>query len=154
MSLGVQAPWRRRGLGASLVRPGLPAVIRRDGVQHSWASYSQSFRQLVSAEAARWLVNVQVPVDLVAGTADRVTDLNYLRQLAEQLPFVTLTIREGADHDLPLTNPIEAAAIITCAATVLGSVRAAADPKAGSVADTDDAPLSLGHDDEHDLSLL
>lgn len=125
---------------ASLVRPGLPAVIRRDGVQHSWASYSQSFRQvLASAEASRWLANIHVPVELVAGTEDPVTNLTYLRQLAEQLPHVTLTVRSGADHDLPLTNPRDAVTAITrAAARVLGRFRAAGEPKPGSVADTDD----------------
>ena len=137
---------------ASLVRPGLPAVIRRDGVQHSWASYSQSFRQvLASAEARRWPANIHVPVELVPGTEDPVTDLAYLRQLAEQLPYVTLTIRDGADHDLPLTNPTDAVAVITRAADVLSRSRAAGDPKPGSVADTDDDTPRPGHDCGHEL---
>lgn len=124
---------------ASLVRPGLPADIRRDAVQHSWASYSQSFRQvLASSEATRWLADIHVPVELVAGADDPVTDLPYLRQLADQLPNVTLTIRDGADHDLPLTDPIDAVATITRAAEVLSRTRAAGDPYPCSVADTDD----------------
>ena len=131
---------------ASLVRPGLPAVIRRDGVQHSWASYSQSFRHvLASAEGSRWLAKIDVPVELVAGTEDPVTDLAYLRRLAEELPHVTLTIRDGADHDLPLTDPIAAVGIITCVAEVLRRSRAAVDPKLGSVADTDDDRPCPGH---------
>lgn len=98
---------------ASLVRPGLPAVIRRDGVQHSWASYSQSFRQvLASAEGTHWLAGIRVPVDIVAGTDDPVIDLTYLRQLAEQLQHVTLTIRDGVDHSLPLTDATYAVALI------------------------------------------
>jgi len=137
---------------ASLLRPGLPAVIRRDGVQHSWASYSQSFQNvLASAGAAGWLVDLQVPVELVAGTEDPVTDLRYLQQLAEELPFVKLTVCDGADHDLPLTDPTQAVAIITRAATVLASSCAAGDPKSGSVADTDDPPPCPGDDWEHDL---
>lgn len=126
--------------------PGLPAVIRRDGVQHNWASYSQSFRHvLASAEGSRWLANVHVPVELVAGTEDPVTDLAYLERLAEELPHVTLTIRDGADHDLPLTDPSAAVGIITRVAEVLSRSRAADDPKAGSVADTDDDRPRPGH---------
>ncbi len=137
---------------ASLVRPGLPTVIRRDGVQHSWASYSESFRQvLASAEGSRWLANINVPVELVAGTDDPVTDLTYLQQLVEQLPHVTLTIRSGADHDLPLTNPSDAVTVITHAAIALGRFRAAGDPNAGSVAGTDDAEPRPGHDCGNDL---
>ena len=79
--LATDGPWaeitcrwvcKHRGAAAvvaSLVRPGLPALIRRDGVQHSWASYSQSFRQVLdSAEASRSLANIHVPIELVAGT--------------------------------------------------------------------------------------
>ena len=137
---------------ASLVRPGLPSVIRRDGVQHSWASYSQSFRQVLAcAEGSRWLANIHVPVELVAGTEDPVTDVTYLRQLAEQLPHVTLTIWPGADHDLPLTNPSDAVSVITRAAEVLRRLRAAGDPKPGSVADTDDERPRPDHDGGHEL---
>ncbi len=140
---------------ASLVRPGLPAAIRRDGVQHSWASYSQSFRQvLASAEGGRWLAGIHVPVELVAGTEDPVLDLTYLRQLAEELPYVTLSIRDGADHDLPLTIPTVAVAVITRAVEVLSRPRPAADPNAHSVADTDDVTLRPGHDSAHELTRL
>ena len=137
---------------ASLVRPGLPAVIRRDGVQHSWASYSQSFRQvLASAEGGRWLTNLHVPVELVAGAEDPATDLVYLRQLAEQQPYVKLTIRDGADHDLPLTNPTDAVAVIMRTADPLKRLRAADDPKPSSVADTDDDTSYREHHCVHEL---
>ena len=110
---------------ASLLRPGLPAAIRRDGVQHSWASYSQTFRQvLAAAEGARWLAQLNVPVELVAGTDDPVTDLSYLRQLADELPNVTLTVRCRAAHDLPLTDPTGSVATLANAAARLGGLRA------------------------------
>ena len=146
---------KRRGAAAvvaSLVRPGLPAVIRRDGIQHSWASYSQSFRHVpASAEGSRWLANVHVPVELVAGADDPVTDLAYLRQLAEELPFVTLTVHDGADHDLPLTDPIVAVGTITRVAEVLSRSRATDAPKPDSVADTDDDRPRPGHHCGHEL---
>ena len=98
---------------ASLLRPGLPAAIRRDGVQHTWASYSQTFRDvLAAAEAEGWLRQVNIPVELIAGSTDPVTDLSYLSQLAEDLPNVTLTVHNGADHGLPLTHPTIAVAAI------------------------------------------
>ena len=99
---------------ASLLRPGLPAAIRRDGVQHTWASYSQTFRDvLAAAEAEGWLRQVNIPVELIAGANDPVTDLSYLNQLAQALPNVTLTVHNGADHDLPLTHPSIAVAALT-----------------------------------------
>ena len=130
--LATDGPWaeiacrwmcRHRAAAASvgsLIRPGLPALIRRDGVQHSWASYSQTFRHvLASAEGGRWLADVHVPVELVAGTVDPVTDLRFLRQLADELPHVALTVYDGADHDLPIVDPARAVATLTSAAAVL-----------------------------------
>ena len=112
---------RGAALIAAAVRPGIPSPIRRDGMRHSWASYSQTFRHvLASAESGKVLARLQVPVELVAGTADGVTDLGYLRLLAGQLAHVTLTVREGADHDPPLTDPSGAVATLTRAARLLG----------------------------------
>ncbi|MEO5678663.1 MAG: alpha/beta fold hydrolase [Acidimicrobiales bacterium] len=105
---------------ATVLRPGLPPVIRADALRHTWASYSQTFdRVLAAAEGGRWLAGVQVPVELIAGTADPVVDLGYLRGLAGTLSHVTLTIRDGADHDLPLTDPAGAVAALVTASRLL-----------------------------------
>lgn len=130
--LATDGPWAEAACGwmcghrkaaarvAAVVRPGLPAPIRNDGVQHTWVSYSQTFRHLLAAaEGGRWLAHVDVPVEMVAGTDDRVTDLGYLRRLAADLPHVTLTVHAGADHDLPLTDPTGAVAALTRAARLL-----------------------------------
>ncbi len=112
----------RRGAGliAAAVRPGFPSPIRRDGVRHSWASYSQTFRHvLASAQSGAVLARLEVPVELVAGTADGVTDVGYLRLLADELGHVSLTVAEGADHDLPLTDPTGAVATLTRAARLI-----------------------------------
>lgn len=135
--LATDGPWAEAACGwvcahrtaaatlASAFRPGLPAIIRRDGVQHSWASYSQTFRHvLAAAEGGRSLAKVGVPVELVAGSDDPVTDLGYLRRLAEDLPHVTLTVRDGADHDLPLTDPHGAVDALTRTAQLLAPVAA------------------------------
>lgn len=105
---------------AAVVRPGLPPVLRHDSFQHTWASYAQTFRHvLAAAEGGRGLANVQVPVELVAGTDDAVTDLAYLQALADGLPHVTLTIRAGCDHDLPLAEPAAAVGALACASQLL-----------------------------------
>jgi pimeloyl-ACP methyl ester carboxylesterase len=105
---------------ASLLRPGLPAAIRRAGVQHTWVSYSQTFKHvLAAADGGQWLAHMQVPVEFVAGANDPVTDLCYLRQLADELPHVTLTVQDDADHDLPLTEPNNAVAALARAARIL-----------------------------------
>lgn len=90
----------------AVARPGLPAVVRRDGVQHSWASYSRTFRNLLaSAEGDQWLADASCPVTLIAGTEDGITDLDHLTTLTTRLTHVTLEIQPGADHSLPLTHP-------------------------------------------------
>ena len=105
---------------AAAIRPGLPAVFRHDSFRHTWTSFSQTFRHvLAAAEAGRWLADVHVPVELVAGTDDPVTDLGYLRRLADDLPHVALRARHGADHDLPLTDPADAVAALARAALLL-----------------------------------
>ena len=113
---------------ACAVRPGLPSAICRDGVQHSWASYSETFRHvLAAAEGGRWLASLRVPVELIAGSDDPVTDLGYLRRLGEELPHVTLTVRDGTDHDLPLTDPVGAVAALSRAVRLLGADRPSGD---------------------------
>jgi len=109
---------------ASLVRPGLPARIRQDGVQHNWESYSQTFRHvLAAADGSRGLASLHIPVELVAGSDDPIVDLAHLRRLAADLAHVSLAVRDGADHDLPLTDPAGAvAAVETMRRRVLGSV--------------------------------
>lgn len=90
----------------ALARPGMPAIIRRGGVQHTWASYAGTFRSLLApANGDRWLAEVECPVTLIAGTRDGITDLDHLAALAEKHPHVTLDVQPNADHSLPLTHP-------------------------------------------------
>ncbi len=105
----------------ALARPGMPAVIRRGGVQHTWASYSGTFRSLfATAEGDRWLAEVECPVALIAGTRDGITDLDHLAALAKAYPHVTLDVQPGADHSLPLTHPA------VCVDAILKAMRLAA----------------------------
>lgn len=106
---------------AAVLRPGVPRIIRRDGLNHSWASYSETFREvLAGSRGPRWLASVGVPVELVAGDKDRVTDIAYLQQLADQLPLVSLRVEAGG-HDLPLARSRACVAIIESAVLAAGS---------------------------------
>lgn len=88
-----------------MLRADLPGPIAEDGVRHSWASYSQTLRQvIVDAGGSAWLAQVDIPVHLVAGDADPVADVAFLRQLTEPLPSVQVSVWSGG-HDLPLTRP-------------------------------------------------
>lgn len=87
-------------------RPDLPPVLARDGVQHSWASYSQTFEAFIlAADGPAWLDAVAVPVRVVVGTDDPVPDVAFLEELAVSRPHVVLSRWAAAGHDLPLTDP-------------------------------------------------
>ena len=48
-----------------------------------------------------------VPVKILAGTEDRVSDLALLDDLAVRFPHVAVRLVAGADHHLPLLAPEE-----------------------------------------------
>jgi pimeloyl-ACP methyl ester carboxylesterase len=103
---------------AVLARPDLPPAIAHDGVEHTWASYSQTLRHgLLAATASSWLDAIAVPVQLVAGEHDRVCDGAWLERLATRHPNVTFERWPGG-HDLPLDVPER---IVECVARVAAS---------------------------------
>jgi len=99
---------RHRGAAARLaewMRPELPRELARDGVQHSWPSYSGSFRHLVrGGHVTADLARIRVPVRLIAGEEDGVLDIEFLNELSRAHPHVHVEHWPGA-HDLPLTLP-------------------------------------------------
>lgn len=98
---------------AGLWRPGLPTPIARDGVQHTWASYSGTMRDVIlSADIPAWLDAIDVPVRLVAGDQDPIVDADWLAELSARHTHITLELWPGRDHDLPLTDPGGCRAVI------------------------------------------
>jgi len=92
--------------------PQLPASIAADGVQHTWASYSQTLEQvLLTADTGQWLNGLTVPLRLIAGDRDPVVDLGYLRCVAQRHDNVELDVWHGG-HDLPLARPDDCAAAV------------------------------------------
>lgn len=92
---------------APLARRRLPKAIAGDGVQHTWASYSETFGAFVlDAPGDGWVASAHIPVRLLAGQLDPVLDLLHLRVLERDLDHVSLLEVAGADHDLPLAMPI------------------------------------------------
>lgn len=97
---------------AELLLPDLPSQIARDGVEHSWASYSETLERLVIDNAAAdWLSDITVPVVIVAGLGDPVCNHPFLREIAGSHPNVDYRAWPG-DHHLPLTDPTRAMALI------------------------------------------
>ena len=93
------------GRASVLFRPDLPAPIARDGVQHTWASYSETLEQVIlSADAVRVVEAASVPVRFVIGEDDPVPDREVLERLARQNDQVSLTVWPDCDHNLLLTE--------------------------------------------------
>lgn len=96
---------RHRGAAARvarLMRPDLPRVVAEDAVQHSWASYSRTLRNLIlSNQPPSDLERLQIPLILVAGEDDPVVDVTFLRELTARHTNIQLEIWPGG-HDLPL----------------------------------------------------
>lgn len=88
-----------------LARPRLPGAVAADGMQHTWASYSETFAAFIlAAPGDTWTAASRVPVRLLAGQHDRVLDHGHLDSLARRHAHVTLVEVPGADHDLPLAR--------------------------------------------------
>ena len=93
-------------IAVRLARPRLPTAVAADGVQHTWASYSETFATFIlAAPGDAWTAATHVPVRLLSGERDRVLDHEHLDSLARRHANVTLVEVPGADHDLPLARP-------------------------------------------------
>ena len=83
-----------------------------------------------------------------ATARERIAGLGWLeRQLASDGPWAEITCRWVCKH----RDAADAVSVITRAAEVLGRLRAAGDPKPGSVAGTDDDRPRPDHDGGHEL---
>lgn len=101
---------------AEVARPDLPGPIARDGIEHTWPSYSETLERVVlSADARALLTTLALPAHLVTGTNDRVAPPALLDGFASQ-PNITTSTWEGLGHELPLLCPNECAALVRAAA--------------------------------------
>jgi len=96
---------------ATWIRPELPAAIARDGVRHTWESYSGTLRNvLLKPQPPGALAGFERPLWLIAGEKDEIVDLAFLSELTRR-ESIRLEIWRGA-HDLPLTDPERCVAAI------------------------------------------
>jgi pimeloyl-ACP methyl ester carboxylesterase len=97
----------------SMIRPEFPYPILEDATSHSWTSYSETIKKvIIAAEGMRWLTSARCEVQLIAGTDDRLLDLDLLQELSDRYSHVQLRIVPGAGHHLPLTHPEQCLAAI------------------------------------------
>lgn len=90
---------------APLLRPSLPVPIARDGVLHSWRSYSGTLANVVVGSGAGVKIGaLSIPIHIVVGDADRVVQRTLLEDLDHRMPNLELHRWPGG-HDVPLTSP-------------------------------------------------
>ncbi len=99
------------GLLSQLLRPDLPGAIARDGVRHTWPSYSESLQRVILAADSRELLErIEAPVHLVAGGADRVCPQKSFDGLDGR--HLHREVWPGIDHHVPLLAPKRCVATI------------------------------------------
>ena len=78
------------------------------------------------------LANLQTPVNLIWGAADRLVPLDYAKKLQSQLPHCTLTVIERCGHAPQFERPRELTRILLQILSASSSVSSAASVNAGS----------------------
>ncbi len=98
---------------ATLIRPDLPAPVARDGVQHTWASYSGSLHHVLLAALGRGeLATVSAPAHLVGAGRDQIAPPEVLHGLTAN-GRLSVAVWPDADQDLVLTEPRRCVDVIT-----------------------------------------
>lgn len=99
---------RHRNIGgaiAAAANPSVPIQISRRASLHTWQAYRGAVDDIVACTdwvaAAHHAREHGIAVELIWGSRDRIGD----RGFASELPGVTMSIVENADHHLPLTHP-------------------------------------------------
>ena len=116
--------WRRL---APLLLPGVPPEIARDGVLHTWRSYSGTLNHCLLdfdvRAAANRLATTNLPVRLLHGSLDREAPAEAMLGLVRETGW-ELELVPGVGHGLPLERPRQCAEAIRALATL-------AEPSAG-----------------------
>ena len=104
---------------ATCASRGLPAPLARDGVEHSWASYSRSLdRIILSTDPTPLIEPLDVPIRFIVGADDPIPDRDFLAELA-RFDHVSFTVWPGADHGIVIEQPER------CAAELLDAIATA-----------------------------
>lgn len=93
---------------AVALNPSLPVPVARDGVRHTWLSYSSALNSIVMSDdwlpALDALSQRNIAVLLVNGTDDPVPVPGRADRLARSYPNLTASTHKGG-HQLPLSDP-------------------------------------------------
>ncbi len=93
---------------------GAPVDLYRDYWKHTWVSASRSLLNTVLAFDAPWILECvdRARITLVHGTADSVSPIEHVRELATRFPDLALREIDG-DHHLYLTDAHTVNRVIT-----------------------------------------
>ncbi len=104
---------------APLVAPYLPADVARDGVLHTWRSYSRTIEHVLIEQdlpaLADRIAPTGLPVRLVHGEQDHEAPADRVAELAQRAGW-PLELVPGASHNLPINHPRRCAEAILAAA--------------------------------------
>jgi len=90
----------------------VPPLVARDGLRHTWTSYSRTLRNVVfRAETTKWLQETTHPVLLIHGRRDHTAPLKKVKDHLVLLDRARL-IELDADHGLIFTHSQEIAAMV------------------------------------------
>ena len=112
---------------ARIMRPELPAEVARDSVQHSWASYSGTMRNVIidsnSAELVSDAIHAMTSIEptgavrpktfmrIILGNSDPVSHRPTLERLAMASSRLVVETWHGG-HDLPIRDPTKCIAAL------------------------------------------
>jgi pimeloyl-ACP methyl ester carboxylesterase len=78
----------------------VPAVVAKEGLRHTWTSYSRTLRNVIfRSETRRWMQSIRQPVLMLHGEHDRTAPIENVRKGIAALPQIRL-IEYDADHSL------------------------------------------------------
>jgi pimeloyl-ACP methyl ester carboxylesterase len=89
--------------------PGIPPDVARDSVLHRWESFDRTLRHVVLESRLEDTLRSlpPMPITIVQGTADRITDRARLEEIARATGATLIFVR--GDHNVFLRRPAEVA---------------------------------------------
>ncbi len=84
---------------------GVPALVAKDSIRHTWQSYSRTLQHIIfQASTRQWIEAARQPVLLLHGTEDKTAPLANVRNAAQHFANGRLLEIEKAGHDFIFTH--------------------------------------------------
>jgi len=84
--------------------PDVPAVVAKDGLRHTWTSYSRTLQNVIfRAQTGEWLQALRHPILMIHGIEDRTAPIENVRRGLAHLPHARL-IELQTGHNFIFTH--------------------------------------------------